>query len=112
MKNKLKLTLLVILFANLGFAQQNAIPAKGSLKQASTIEKTGSTGDAAKGESFDVAEGKKGLNAVNVKKVKEGTDISQNGRTTKPNGQDDGNPFPPKNSTTSLQKPKEKSNDK
>ncbi|MBA4409181.1 MAG: hypothetical protein Q8S54_04780 [Bacteroidota bacterium] len=72
MKNKFKTTVWLILVATLGYAQQNTkvstLPAKGTLMQTGT-SKESSTGDVAKGEALTATEGKKGLNAVNVRQA-------------------------------------------
>lgn len=119
MQNKLKTTVLLVLLANFGFAQQitptTKLPEKVTVQENSHTDKTVATtvqNDSPNAKSFDVAEGKKGLNAVNVRNAKQAGSVNETGRTVRPNGQDDGNPFPPKNGTTSLQKPKEKSNGK
>ena len=76
MKTKLRITVFLLLLVTLGYAQQNTsitkLPDKGTLQQNNTTDKV--TAPAVKPDSpntktFDVAEGKKGLNAVNVRKA-------------------------------------------
>lgn len=103
MNNILKMTVVLLLMANTGFTQQNKLvtqlPEKGTLLQSSNLAKTTDVAvqrDSSTTKTFDFAEGKKGLNAVNVKLARQAGSINENSRTTKPNGQDDGNSFPPK----------------
>ena len=81
MKNKIVISIGLLLATTLCFAQQSKpiteLPAKGTLMQTSTTEKV-STGDAA-----TVTEGKKGLNAVNVKRSKQ-SEPRANGQTAGP----------------------------
>jgi len=82
MKSKHKLFFLLLLFANVGFAKQS--------KQVSSTqinEKTSQTSVTKKAVPENVAvtvpEGKKGLNAVNVRTAKQ-TESSVKGRSTSP----------------------------
>jgi len=74
MKNKFRITALFFLLASFGFAQSSqqvaVLPQKNTSPQTKTTQ-SGSTGDVAKGEAVTVTEGKKGLNAVNVKRSKQ-----------------------------------------
>jgi len=91
MKNRIAISISLLLVTTLCFAQQSKpiaeLPAKGTLMQ-TTSEKV-SAGDAA-----TVAEGKKGLNAVNVKLARQAGSANEN----------EGNKFPPKNSSTKATK--------
>ena len=107
MNNILKMAIVLLLLANTGFAQQNKLvtqlPEKGTLQQSSNSDKTTDAtikNDSPPTKTFDVAEGKKGLNAVNVKLARQAGSVNENGRTAKPNGQDDGNPFPSKSNNS------------
>jgi hypothetical protein len=135
MKSKYLIFFSLLLMTHLCFAQVNVgteMPEAAKTKHDTPKNSVGNIrrtiqNDSTKTTPSGLAEGKKGLNAVNVRNAvnedptntptqdhainTKGTGAI-NGRTTKPNGQDDGNPFPPKNGTSSLQKPKEKSNDK
>ena len=111
MNNILKMAIVLLLLANTGFAQQNKLvtqlPEKGTLQQSSNSDKTTDAtikNDSPPTKTFDVAEGKKGLNAVNVKLARQAGSVNENGRTTKPNGQDDGNPFQAKNTNVKASK--------
>ena len=101
MNNILKMTVVLLLMANAGFTQQNKLvtklPDKGTLQQSNSLVVNS---DSSRTKTFDVAEGKKGLNAVNVKQARQAGSINENGRTAKPNGLDDGNPFPPKSNNS------------
>jgi hypothetical protein len=105
MNNILKMTVALLLIANTGFAQQNKLvtklPEKGNIQQSNSLAVHS---DSSRTKTFDVAEGKKGLNAVNVKLARQAGFINENGRTAKPNGQDDGNPFPPKSTNAKATK--------
>ena len=75
MKAKLTLVTLSMLLTIFCTAQSGVSstgePLKGTLKQNDASEKSAETAvksDSPAGKSFDVAEGKKGLNAVNVKR--------------------------------------------
>lgn len=93
MKNRILISIGLLMVTTLCFAQQSKpiaeLPAKGTLIKTSP-----------NGATTTVSEGKKGLNAVNVKQAKQAGSVSENGRTTNPSGQDDRNPFPPKNTNT------------
>jgi hypothetical protein len=112
MNNILKMIVVLLLMANAGFTQQNKFGTKlldkGTLQQSNNLAKATSVAvqsDSSTAKTFDVAEGKKGLNAVNVKQARPAGSINENGRNTKPNGQDDGNPFPPKSPNAKVTKP-------
>jgi hypothetical protein len=83
MKYRFELAVLLLLLATTGFAQESKpitqVPAKGTLQQ-STASGKSSTGDVAKGEATTVTEGKKGLNAVNVKRSKQ-SEVRANAKT-------------------------------
>jgi hypothetical protein len=84
MKNKFRIAALFFLMANFGFAQSSkqvsVLPEKDISTQTITT-KSGSTGDVAKGEAVTVTEGKKGLNAVNVKRSKQ-SEVRANTKTS------------------------------
>jgi hypothetical protein len=87
MNNILKITVVLLLFANTGFTQQNKLvtklPEKGTLQQSSNLNKTTDVvvlNDSTTKKTFDVAEGKKGLNAVNVKRSKQ-SEVRANAKT-------------------------------
>jgi len=94
MKNMIVISIGLLMVTALCFAQQSKLvaelPAKGTLLQTS-----------ANGDAVIVTEGKKGLNAVNVKQAE---NVNENGRTTTPNGQDDGTPFPLKSKSITATK--------
>lgn len=97
MKNRILISIGLLMVTTLCFAQQSKpiaeLPAKGTLIQTSPNE-----------AATVVAEGKKGLNAVNAKQAKQAGSVSENGGTIRPNDQDDGNPFPPKSTKTKATK--------
>ena len=82
MKNKLKLLLLLILVVNQGFAQQRAQASSTPANE--TSSKTGVSKKAApKDVAPSVPEGKKGLNAVNVRTAKQ-SESSVKGQSSSP----------------------------
>lgn len=97
MKSKIVISIGLIMATTLCFAQHSKpiaeLPAKGTLIQTSP-----------NGAAATVAEGKKGLNAVNVKQAKQAGSVNENGRTTNANGKHDENPFPPKSTNTKATK--------
>lgn len=97
MKNRILISIGLLMVTTLCFSQQSKpvaeLPAKGTLIQASP-----------NGAAAAVTEGKKGLNAVNVKQAKQAGSMNENGRTNWPNNQDDGNPYPSKNSSVKVTK--------
>jgi len=102
MKNKILISICLLAFSTLCFAQQSKpvaeLPAKGALMQTTTNEHVLS------GDASTVTEGKKGLNAVNVKQAKQAGIQTEVGRTIRTNGQDDGNPVPYKNASAKVTK--------
>lgn len=74
MKNKIMISICLMLVSTFCFAQKSKpvaeLPAKGTLQQTSVSEKS-VTDDTAKDKAAAVTEGKKGLNAVNVKHAKQ-----------------------------------------
>ena len=84
MKNEFRITVFLILMTSLGFAQTgtkvSTLPAESNKTQTNPT-KSVSTGNVAKGEAVTATEGKKGLNAVNVKTAK-ATETSTNGKTS------------------------------
>ncbi|MEI8112424.1 MAG: hypothetical protein WCI54_02280 [Bacteroidia bacterium] len=83
MKLKFGFTSLLFLLVHAGFTQSgtqvSTLPAKANPTQTSST-KSGSTGDIAKGEAVTETEGKKGLNAVNVKRSKQ-SEVRANTKT-------------------------------
>jgi len=82
MKFTFGLTTLLFLLVQVGFAQsgtQVSIPTKANSTQP-IATKSGATGDIAKGEAVTATEGKKGLNAVNVKRSKQ-SEVKANTKT-------------------------------
>lgn len=103
MKNVLKMGLLLILLTNVGFAQQNELipklPEKDTLQQKHNSDKAADTtvqNDLPIMNSVEVAGGKKGLNAVNVRQTKQAGN-NANSQIVSP---------PEKGSTTVLQQSK------
>jgi len=108
MNDIFKITIVLLLMANAGFTQQNKLvtqlPEKGTLQQSNNLAKATNMAVQSDSKTFDVAEGKKGLNAVNVKQAKQTGSINENGRTTKPSGQDMGNRYPPQKANVKATK--------
>lgn len=118
MKSKFLIFFSLLLLTHLCFSQANVNTEKPDAAKTKHDTAKNSVGnirrtiqnDTVKTTPSGLADGKKGLNAVNVRNAVN-EDLSTptqdhaintkgtgaiNGRTTKPNGQDDGNPFPPK----------------
>lgn len=94
MKNRIVILIGLLMITTLCFSQQSKpiaeLPVKETLIQSNP-----------NGAATAVTEGKKGLNAVNVKQTES---MNENVRTIRQNAQDDGNPFPPKSTNTKATK--------